>query len=81
MRIAITMALALALAACDDCRPASFRCNGEVLEICTSDGRHWQHHTDCAAIWSPESGDQWTCCETSDAGEDECLPATECPAE
>ena len=81
MKIFALLPLVVFLVCCDDCKPSSFRCNGEVLEICTSDGRHWQQHTDCSAIWSPQSMEQWTCCETSDAGEDECLPAVECPEE
>lgn len=75
----ILLTAALLAASCDDCRPAAFRCNGDVLEICSSDGRHWKQHTDCAAIWSPQGDEQWTCCDEPDAGEDACLPETECP--
>jgi hypothetical protein len=76
---AILVAAALVAIACDDCTPGAFRCAGDRLEICSGDGRQWKQHTDCGDIWAPQGDEPWVCCETSDAGEDECLPAAECP--
>ena len=59
----LRVALFVILLGCpqDDCEPMETRCNGNVAEICGSDGA-WRESIDCSAV---TPGD-WYCCWTEE---------------
>lgn len=77
----IGIMLAFTLLGCDDCKPNTFRCNGAVLEMCSSGG-DWVYHTDCAEVYMAGS-ESLTCCYSADGGVDEpdCWLPSECDSE
>ena len=60
----------------DDCAPTDTRCDGETVEICSSDGDRWETLMDCAEIWGGAAS--WVCCEDHALGGYTCTPADEC---
>jgi hypothetical protein len=61
----------------DVCEEADTRCDGDVLEICDSDG-NWVTNMDCGKLLTPDQVG-WKCCVGDEAGEDpNCYPADGC---